>query len=134
MVLGMKVLLVLLLAMLRWATALEGTVWYDSKGEVVLVEGTAVQPTPEPFVPEWRKRELARHDRQGAYRTSIYDSWHSRAYDGCGVGYRNYVGWGYCRPVRRSHYSGSYRTTSGRFSACFSSGFSGGTRIGVVIR
>jgi len=117
-----------------WAAALEGTVWYDSSGEVVLVEGAAVEPTPEPFVPEWRQRELARLDRQGSYRTSIYDDWHLRGYYGYRRGYRSYGGWGYCRPVRPSHYGGCYRSTSGRFTACFSSGFSGGARIGVVIR
>lgn len=134
MVSKMKTLFVLLLAMVPWAAALEGTVWYDSKGEVAVVEGAASQPIPEPFVPGWRKRELARQDRQGSYRSSIYDDWHSRGSYGYRTGSRSYGGWGYCRPIRRSHYSGSYRTTSGRFSACFSSGFSGGARIGVLIR
>ncbi|MBK1828938.1 hypothetical protein [Haloferula rosea] len=130
----MKNLIGVLLAVLPCAAALEGTVWYDSEGEVAVVEGAAASPTPEPFVPEWRKRELERRERQGVNQRSIYDDWHSRGYYGYRRDYRTYGGWGYCRPIRRTRYCGSYRSTSGRFTACFSSGFYGGARIGVVIR
>lgn len=126
----------ILLAGAAWAV--EGTVWYDSSGQVAVVEGPAAKPLPEPFVPEWRKRELERRERQGAYRSSLYDDWHWRGYRGYRSRYyRHYGGWyggyyGCYRPVPYRGFHGSYRSTSGRFTAVYRSG--AGARVGVVFR
>ena len=70
----MKALFLLLLAGVLQAGGIEGTVWYDSKGEVAWVEGPAsVEKAREPFVPLWVARE-ARRDRnlRRGYRRSDY--------------------------------------------------------------
>ncbi|MGE9271299.1 MAG: hypothetical protein ACQKBU_10900, partial [Verrucomicrobiales bacterium] len=125
-----------LLLPLPSAVALEGTVWYDSEGEVVLVEGPAAESAPEPFVPEWRKREIERRERQGRYTSSIYEDWHRRGDDvrsWGGYGCRSAYVWD-SRLIRRTGSAATFRTRSGRF---FSSGAcyrSGGTVIRVTWR
>lgn len=126
----------ILLAVSAWAV--EGTVWYDSSGQVAAVEGPAAKPLPEPFVPEWRKRELERRERQGAYRSSLYNDWHRRGYRGYHSSYcRHHGGWyggyyGCCQPVPCRGFRGPLRFASGRFTAVDRSG--AGARVGVVLR
>jgi hypothetical protein len=132
----MKFLLPTLLLLSSWAVAVEGTVWYDAKGEVAVVEGPSAKPLPEPFVPESLQRELERRNRQQFHQSSIYDDWHSRG----DLHYARYSrfpgGWYGCyRPVRPNCFRGSYRSTSGRFAASFNSGgCAPGARISVLIR
>lgn len=55
----------------------EKTVWYDSKGKVVLIEEPAAK-APEPFVPQWVARE-ERRDRalKGGFRHRRSRGWSS---------------------------------------------------------
>ncbi len=52
------------------AGAIEGTVWYDSKGKVAWVDGpAAVKKAPAPFIPQWVAREERRDEAlRGDYR------------------------------------------------------------------
>ncbi len=69
----MKFLPVLLVMMSPLAVAeVDGTPWYDASGELVMVEGPAAEPAPQPFVPEWRKREIERRERRGAGSRGFY--------------------------------------------------------------
>lgn len=53
----------LLFAGILQAEEVEGTVWYNSKGEVVVVDGPAAEKkAPEPWLPQWVARE-ERRDR-----------------------------------------------------------------------
>ena len=69
----------------------EKTVWYDSKGKVVLVEETAAK-APEPFVPQWVARE-ERRDRalKGGFRHRRSHAWPSS--------------WGWAYPVYGFRYT-----------------------------
>lgn len=131
----MKALFLGFLLLTSAGMAVEGTVWYDASGEVAVVEGPAAEPLAEPFVPEWRQREIARRERQGSYRSSLYDDWRwqgdrSPYFQVYGGWYRG--GHGCYRPIRRGGFYGSYRSTSGRFTATYRSG--GGLRTAFLIR
>jgi hypothetical protein len=83
----MRALLPLLLAGSLHAGTIEGTVWYDAKGEVAWVDGPAARESRPPFVPRWVARE-ERRDRalRGSPRprvrwTSAWPVW------GCGSGW-----------------------------------------------
>lgn len=95
----MKMLSVLIVCLSPLVIADEGTVWYDAEGEVAYVEGPEAAKVEEPFVPEWRKREIARRERQGAYDPGS----DARRFRGYGAAYR----WRVYRPagwsVRRCH-------------------------------
>ena len=80
----------------------EKTVWYDSKGKVVLIE-ELVAEAREPFVPQWVARE-ERRDRalKGAFRHRRSRAWSSP--------------WGLAYPVYGFHCG------SPRFYRCFPAG------------
>lgn len=114
---AMKAGLFLLLAGALQAGEIEGTVWYDSKGEVAWVEGPASEEKArEPWVPQWVARE-ARRDRElkGDYRRNGYRA------DGHAV-------WGGFYPVTRWR---SCRFTPVYPRRCAAPTFRG---IGVIIR
>lgn len=93
----MKTALFALLLASAQAGAIEGTVWYDSKGKVAWVDGPAAEKkAPEPFVPQWVARE-ERRDRalRGDYRPRG-----NASYDWPAWGARGY--WSAVRPVYRS--------------------------------
>lgn len=96
---GMRILwlIVMLTPLLAEERELEGEVWYDADGNVVLVEGPAAEPLEEPFVPEWRKREIARRER--AYHVSPGWSRHRGWDDGWSYGY-GHAGYGHSFPHR----------------------------------
>ena len=87
----MKAGCLLLLTGLLQAGEIDGTVWYDSKGQIVVVDGPAAKKAPAPWLPQWVARE-ARRDRalRGGYRRSR--SWSNDIYPVWGwsyaVGYR----------------------------------------------
>ncbi|MFK7909702.1 MAG: hypothetical protein AB8F34_03785 [Akkermansiaceae bacterium] len=104
--------------------AAEKDVWYNAKGKAVKV--TPVQKEKEPFVPLWKKRELAREASQAARRENrvrnsanrnhfVYPSYGSFGYGshfghgGC-YSYPSYGGH-YHRYQSRPHwrFSGAYR-------------------------
>jgi hypothetical protein len=58
----MKAAFFILLAVSADAGAIEGTVWYDARGEVAWVDGPAARESRPPFVPQWVARE-ERRDR-----------------------------------------------------------------------
>lgn len=96
----MKALLFSALLLPLPAEEIEGTVWYDAQGRVVLVEGPAAEPAPKPFVPGWKKAELAREQRRkDPLRWQRPDRFHRAAwYSAASPGYRAW-GWG-VRPMR----------------------------------
>ena len=113
----MKSLLVIILAM----PLMGETTWYDSEGKVVRVEGADAEPAEQPFVAEWRKREIERRERSSddysvPFRSGSnrwgYDGWHARwmigTYSpsryGC-YSPRSYSG--FYRPIHRSSGAGS---------------------------
>jgi len=84
----------LLLTGFLQAVEIEGTVWYDSKGQIVVVDGPAAEKkAPAPWIPQWVARE-ARRDKalRGGYRRSR--SWSHDIYPVWGWSYAV----GYCRP------------------------------------
>jgi hypothetical protein len=91
----MKAAILLLVLGTLQAAEPESTVWYDSKGKVVLVETPAEKP-PEPFIPQWVAREEERRDR-----ALKGDTRHRRSRAGpsspWGWSYP-VVGFGYCTP------------------------------------
>lgn len=115
-----------MLALPLRAVEVEGTVWYDAEGKVALVEGPAAESAPVPFVPEWRKREIARQERGYTGRSGIYfrDFW--RGYGAYGY-YRSYRPRGWC--VRRAV---PYRRGRGGFYGAYRG--SRGSGVTVVIR
>jgi hypothetical protein len=59
----MKAIFFILLLVSSKAGAIEGTVWYDSKGKVAWVDGPAAEKkAAAPFIPQWVERE-ERRDR-----------------------------------------------------------------------
>ncbi|WP_367870183.1 hypothetical protein [Luteolibacter sp. Populi] len=99
----MKAGLLLLLTTALQATEIEGTVWYDAKGKIAVVDGPAAEKkAPEPFVPKWVARE-ERRDRalRGEFR---HRTSRSRSYGEGGwawsypASYYFGTGGGYCRP------------------------------------
>ncbi len=75
------------------AGGIEGTIWYDAKGEVAWVEGPAAEKQArEPFVPHWvraeQRRDRGRRPEFRAYRRYDDTLWTT----GYAAGYR--------RPVR----------------------------------
>jgi hypothetical protein len=90
----MKAAILLLVLGTLQAAEPESTVWYDSKGRVVLVEAPAAK-APGPFIPQWVARE-ERRDRalKGGTRHRRSRAWPSSAW---GWSYPVY-GFGYCAP------------------------------------
>jgi hypothetical protein len=107
----MKTALFILLLVSSKAGAIEGTVWYDSKGKVAWVDGPAAEKkAPAPFIPQWVAREERRDKAlRGDYRprsNASYD-WPAWSYWGAvrpGYGPGPAVG---CRSYRFSsfHYT-----------------------------
>ncbi|BCX48494.1 hypothetical protein HAHE_24020 [Haloferula helveola] len=124
----MKAALFLALVMpLAAADEIEGTVWYDADGEVVLVEGPAAEAADEPFVPEWKKREIERRERaSNPRRRSSWSRsrWNRGWYGYPGTGYYYTPGWSVCRP--------SVSAPSGGFGSYF--GSVRGSRVSIIIR
>ena len=107
----MKASFFILLFASTHAGAIEGTVWYDSKGKVAWVDGpAAVKKVSAPFIPQWVAREGHR-DRalRGDYRprsNASYD-WPAWSYWGAvRPGYRSGLAVG-CRsyPSSSFHYT-----------------------------
>ena len=95
----MKVLCSFILALPLVAAEPEGTAWYDSEGKLVLVESADAEPAEEPFVAEWRKREIERRERySGDWSSEMWPVW--------GGSYSS----------RRGYYSGGYSGYGGRYS------------------
>lgn len=87
--------LLLLAGFLRAEEEPEGTVWYDSKGEIAVIDPPAAgRQAKEPFVPQWGAREERRDRalRGGNHRRR------SRAGD-------FYPVWGWGFPLRSCHSS-----------------------------
>jgi hypothetical protein len=77
----MRIALLLPLVGSLHAGEIEGTVWYDARGEVAWVDGPAARDSRPPFVPQWVARE-ERRDRalRGGFRprsrwTSAWPVW-----------------------------------------------------------
>lgn len=93
----------MLLLVSAHAGEVEGTVWYDSKGEVAWVDGPAAEKkAPAPFIPQWVARE-ERRDRalRGDYRPRGRDADAWPVWDS-GYGYTGAY-------LYRGGYGGSYR-------------------------
>ena len=63
----MKAVILMLLSVLP-AVGLEGTVWYDSAGNVAWVDGPAAAQREASFVPGWEQRENERRERMARPR------------------------------------------------------------------
>lgn len=112
----MKTALFMFLLVSAHAGEVEGTVWYDSKGEVAWVDGPAAEKkAPAPFIPQWVARE-ERRDRalRGDYRprgrgADAWPVWDSGyGYSG---GYRYRGGYGGSYRACRSYPSSSFHVT-----------------------
>ncbi len=89
------VLLLLLSATALLATEVEGTKWYNHKGELVMVDGpAAATQKPERWRPQWAIDDERRAEAlRGKYRhRRSRSSW---GYDDYGYGYS---GWGFVYP------------------------------------
>ncbi|MFC7336444.1 hypothetical protein ACFQY0_04580 [Haloferula chungangensis] len=120
----MKVLWMLVFALPLMAEEVDETTWYDSEGKVVLVEGPDAVPTEQPFVAEWRKREIERRDRMNYRNTDPF-------YDGIGDWGSRSWGWTTGTYVRGRYGCFSPRFYSG-FHRPYRASFRAGSR--VIIR
>lgn len=76
-----------------------GVKWYDASGKLVKVESEGAARAEEPFVAEWRKREIERRERmEFRFRTPIVpyhryrssgDDWGLEWYGGPAIGIRH---------------------------------------------
>ncbi|MEP4078610.1 hypothetical protein [Haloferula sp.] len=120
----------LVLALPLVAAEPDDTTWYDSEGQVVLVESANAEPAEVPFVAEWRQREIDRRERySGTWSSEIWPVWggdyfprRRSLYNGYRARHGHYPG----IRVRGSHYGGG-----GYYRPC-SSGSRGGAT--VIIR
>ncbi len=94
----MKAIFFILLLISSQAGAIEGTVWYDAKGEVAWVDGpAAVKKAPTPFIPQWVAREERRDEAlRGDYRPRD-----NASYD--------WPAWGYWSGLRPVYRGGAFR-------------------------
>ena len=105
----MKALFLVIFALLLVAAHAEETTWYDAEGTVVLVEGPDAEPAEQPFVAEWRKREIERRERySGEWSSEMWPVWggygsRRRSYSGDYGGFYSGI------RVRGGHYGGYYR-------------------------
>ena len=103
------------------AEEIEGTVWYNSKGEVAVVDGPAAEKkAPEPWLPQWVAREARRDKalRGGSPRRG-------RSWDGDAYAESYGAVWGWSYPV------GFYRPSPCLPPPCPAPAFRG---VSVIIR
>lgn len=112
----MKMSFILFLVSAGLLSAAEKDVWYNSKGEVFRV--TKAVKEKQPFVPEWKKRELA---REAARREGRDRSFRSRPHTYYGNYGHGYYGGYYVHPhfIRAGHHHGSYRRSPFRFHGTY---------------